>query len=409
MRTFISLFIVGIVIALALLVAILNDPGYVRISVGHWLIESNLWVMVTLNLILITVIIFALQIKGVLTNSSKSIFTRLGLSGAQRANTNTEKGLLAALEGNWKQANKLLSRSASNSSKPVINYLAAAHAANKFGQVKDAELLLKKAYEDTSDSDFAIGIVQAQIQFEQQKYEPCLATLLRLKKQQSSHPSILKLLKNVYLKLEDWQQLVNLIPALRKELKMSEDKSNTLELLAWNKLFIQKSDEILNTAEQAPSAEALAILWKKLPKNLRFDTSIIKIYAEQLIRIKHEPECEALLRKLLAQHWHDELISLYGTVKGNAPSEQLITAENWLKERPQNAALLISLGRLSLRNKRWNKALEYFEASNNLQNSLESQAEICRLTLHMNPDENQHMLVFDALIQSLNLPELPMP
>ena len=201
MRTFISLFIVGIVIALALLVAILNDPGYVRISVGHWLIESNLWVMIALNLILIIAIIFTLIIIVKLTKSGKSIFAILGLSGNQRASTNTEKGLIALLEGNWKQANKLLSRSASKSSKPIINYLAAAHAANKFGQVKDAEQLLKKAYEDTSGSDFAIGVVQAQIQYQQQKYEPCLATLLRLKKQQNSHPFVLKLLKKVYVKL----------------------------------------------------------------------------------------------------------------------------------------------------------------------------------------------------------------
>jgi len=409
MRTFTLLFIVGIAIALTLLVTILHDPGYVRISIGNWLIESNLWVMIALNLIFISAIIFTLQIKGTLVKSSKSISSRLGLSGAQRANTNTEKGFLALLEGNWKQANKLLSRSASKSNKPIINYLAAAHAANKFGQVKEAEQLLKKAYDHTSDSDFAIGIVQAQIQFQQTKYEPCLATLLRLKKQQNNHPFVLKLLKKVYVELEDWQQLVNLIPALTKEVKMSEEELSTLEHLAWNKLFIQKSDEILNAAKQLSSTETLATLWKKMPENLRFDTSIVKTYAEQLIRLNREPECEVLLRKLLTQHWHDDLIILYGIVEGSDPSEQIITAENWLKERPNNAALFISLGRLALRNKLWDKALEYFEASKRLQTSRDSHAEICRLTMHMNPPEKLHMQAFDGLIQSLNLPELPMP
>ena len=49
MKRLFLLIIVGALIALAMTYALSLDPGYVRISVGHWLIETNLWVMASPN------------------------------------------------------------------------------------------------------------------------------------------------------------------------------------------------------------------------------------------------------------------------------------------------------------------------------------------------------------------------
>jgi len=409
MKRILALFIIGISIALVLSFAVQQDPGYVRISIGNWLIESNLWVMLVANLLLIAALIALLNLKRRLSSSRKVLSAWLGKSGNNRANQNTENGLMALLEGNWGNANKLLSRSANKSKKPIINYLAAAHAANELGQIKDAELLLKKAYDSTPDSEFAVGIAQAQIQFQQAQFEPCLATLLRLKKQQANHPFVIKLLKSVYLKLEDWQQVIELIPALKKETKIDTKALSELESLAWNKLFVQKADELDHRSQQDSATEILASLWRTVPDHLRFETSLVETYAHQLIRLKQSPTCETLLRKVLKKDWDDRLVSIYGTVEGSKVSEQLIHAENWLKERPNNAILLLALGRLSLRNELWGKALEYFEASKRLHESRENLAELCRLSMRMKPARNNIQTEFEALIQSLSLPDLPLP
>jgi HemY protein len=216
------------------------------------------------------------------------------LFGATRAQKNTEKGLIALLEGNWRHANHLLSRSASKSETPLINYLAAAHAAHELGDIKEAEKNLKKAYENTSDSEFAVGIAQAQIQLQQNQLEQCLATLLRLKKQQINHPFVLKLLKTVYLRLEDWQQLLNLMPALYKNTQANDVALLALEKSAWEKLFVQRTDELVQQNNLSSSAEVLAAMWKKIPDELRFDALLIEIYAKQLIRLKSDHECDGL-------------------------------------------------------------------------------------------------------------------
>mgnify|MGYP000078829824 CR=1 FL=1 len=406
MKRIFSLIVFGLAIAVMLSLVVSQYPGNVRITLGQWLIESNLWLMLGLIVfVFYTMSLFLRMLRGV--RYSKGLFRRmLRPFGATRAQQNTEKGLIALLEGNWRHADRLLSRSASKSDRPLINYLAAAHAAHELGDIKEAEQHLKKAYENTSDSEFAVGIAQAQIQLQQNQLEQCLATLLRLKKQQESHPFVLKLLKAVYLRLEDWQQLLNLIPALLKNTKTNDVELLALEKLAWKKLFVQRTDELVQQNNQHASAEILAAMWKKLPDTLRFDALLIETYVKQLIRLKSDHECEVLLRKVLSKHWDDKLVTLYGVVQGKKPSEQLINAERWLKQKPNNPALLLALGRLSLRNELWGKALEYFEVSNRLLPSSESFAELSRLSLKLNKSDKTLQV---GLIESLALPDLPLP
>jgi len=406
MKRILSLIVFGLLIAIALSFAVSQDPGYVRITVGHWLIESNLWVMLGLNIVVLCSVNIAFRLFRGLRHSKGLLRRVLGPSGATRAQQNTEKGLIALLEGNWRHANRLLSRSANKSETPLINYLAAAHAAHELGDIKEAEQHLKKAYENTSGSEFAVGIAQAQIQLQQNQLEQCLATLLRLKKQQVNHPFVLKLLKTVYLRLEDWQQLLNLIPSLHKSMQANDVELLALEKLAWEKLFVQQTDELMQQQNLNSSAEILAAMWKKIPDKLRFDSLLIEIYAKQLIRLNSDHECEVLLRKVLSKQWDDKLVALYGVVQGKKLSEQLINAENWLKQKPNNPVLLLALGRLSLRNELWGKALEYFEVSNRLLPCSASYAELSRLSLKLNKNDQT---LQTGLIESLALPDLPLP
>ena len=409
MKRLLVLLIVGIGLALAVSIMVSHDPGYVRVSYGNWLIESNLVIASLAVLILFVALIWLLGFKRRFVSSSKNIASWFGRSSQSRANAKTEKGLIALLEGNWGVASKLLSRSAAKSHNPIINYLAAAHASNELGQTKDAELMLKKAYDSTTDSDFAIGIAQAQIQFQQAQYEPCLATLLRLHKQQAHHPFVLKLLKSVYIKLEDWHNLIKLTPALQKDAKLSPDEIKSLESLCWNRLFEQKTEELINRAQHDSANDILASLWQSVPSSLQFDPKLLETYASQLVRLKCDQECETLLRKALDRKWDDRLVRIYGLVAATSTSEQLIHAEQWLKSRPNNADLLLALGRLSLRNELWGKAQEYFAASNKLHANEESLAELCRLNLRLNGSKIPEQDAFEGLIKSLDLPTLPLP
>ena len=140
------------------------------------------------------------------------------------------------------------------------------------------------------------------------------------------------------------------------------------------------------------------------------DERRIKVgHAELLAAAGDEAQAETLLRKVLRNHWSDELIHLYGRICGTKPDEQLLVAERWLQDRPNNPDLLLALGRLSLRNELWGKAREYFETSLHLRRSQETLAELSRLNAHMGDEEASMRLLMQGLVKETGLPELPMP
>jgi HemY protein len=112
----------------------------------------------------------------------------------------------------------------------------------------------------------------------------------------------------------------------------------------------------------------------------------------------------------LKSNWDNQLVLRYGLLKNTDASRQLLRAEGWLKERPGNSALMLTLGRLSMRNKLWGKARDYFDSSLKIQGSPEACAELARLLAHLGEHElSTEYYQRGLLMTAATLPELPMP
>ena len=61
--------------------------------------------------------------------------------------------------------------------------------------------------------------------------------------------------------------------------------------------------------------------------------------------------------------WDTELIELYAECLGNHVNRQIECAEVWLKSHPNDAQLLLTLGKLCTHCELWGKAQNYLEAS----------------------------------------------
>lgn len=407
MKRIFLLLLIATLIALGLGNWLQNDPGYVLAEIAGWRIESNMLVLLLATVFAAFVAYCLISVIKLFLRGSSSVLSRFTGGKEAKARKRTNAGLLAYLEGNWREAARLLKRSAIYSDTPLVNFLAAARAQHEQGNYKEAEQLLQQAYEQSKDAEFPIGIAKAQMELDQNQLESALATLIRLKAIQPHHPFVIKLLRNVYMRLEDWKQLIQLLPELRKQEYVDQAHLDTLEEEAWSKVFSQQAEELERNNDKDQAPQSLAELWKQLPESIRYDEEIIAAYADQLMRLGHSSEAETLLRKMLNKHWSALLINRYGQVEGRDLQEQLLAAENWLRERTNDAALLLALGRISLRNQLWGKAHEYFLASNQLNHSKESYAELCRIEKFLDsPQGSAHL---DGLIQSLALPDLPMP
>jgi HemY protein len=117
-------------------------------------------------------------------------------------------------------------------------------------------------------------------------------------------------------------------------------------------------------------------------------------------------EIETYLRKT----WSDDLIDKYGKFDFSDEAQQLAHAEGWLTARPNNSVLLLALGRISMRNKLWEKAREYFEASSRIYGSAEVYGELSRLTKGLG-DFDASEKYFASYVELIGdgLPKLPMP
>lgn len=406
MRRLFFFIVLAVFIAALIVYGISHDTGYVRISYGHTLIESNVWVLAALNLIAITAIILAYSVIKNFGKGAGSIVRWTRIRPKRKANEETEQGLLSFLEGDWEKSQKLLTRSARHTRMPIVNLLAAANAASQRGLQKESSQLLKQAHDVTGGSELAASLTQARLHLENGRHEAALAVLIRLKKAHPKHPYVTTLLIKTYTELEDWEHLVTCF---------EDDTARQLELDVnferdvWSKLFASYAAKLKREKSQENLADILSELWKRIPSKLRFNEQIIYAYTRELLTLELDQEAEVILRKALETSWSENLIDAYGQAKGKDKKEQLLRAEMWLKERPNSPRLLLAAGRLSLRCELWGKAVEYFTASQTQQSSLEACAELYRLSARLKKPEQETRSLLNNLMHHVNLPDLPLP
>ncbi|WP_101758473.1 heme biosynthesis HemY N-terminal domain-containing protein [Oceanicoccus sp. KOV_DT_Chl] len=402
-RLLIAVLIVLIVSAL-LVAAIEYDPGYVLISYGLYTIESTVWVGLGAFIVLFALCYgFFSVLRRAITGSS-IVSNWISGRGFRRSQQQTTKGLIAFIEGNWQSSRNILVRAAAKSETPLINYLIAARASHALGDDKKLKEYLTKAEASASGASIAVGLTQAELQLRSGSYEQSLATLTRVRRNAGKHPHVLLLLKQAYQGLNDWQELLKLVPELKKYKVLSPEQLTALELTA-------SKNSIIETAKLRNDVTAeLHKLWKMLPKTAVKNSDVVAAYAERIIAAGEMVEAEKLIRKQLKKDWNIKLVDLYGRVEGEDAGKQLLHAESWLQERNNDASLLLCLGRLSLRNSLWGKAREYFEISLKLEESGDTCAELGRLLACLGEHEKSNEYFQQGLMLATHgLPQLPLP
>ncbi|WP_417329420.1 heme biosynthesis HemY N-terminal domain-containing protein [Halomonas cupida] len=402
MRKLILLIVLGLALGAVLGQLMESAPGYWLVRVGDTSLQTNFWFGLIILLAIFIVLHFALR---VLMRMSRPVSRYKVWNSRARNRTamkRTVRGLVALAEGRWKRAEKALVKAADDSSTPLVNYMSAALAAHYQGRYEQADTLLKRAHLSTDGADPAVGMMQAQLMLDRQQYEEALAILTRLDRHLPRHPQVLKQLKQAYISVSDWDGLRRLLPRLADQQLIAREEREVLEFQAYREL-------ILKETRNPDDIERVRNLWADMPEHLRANIELIALYTEALVQGGQQVIAERLLRHSLKDHWDSRLVLRYGLLGVDA-SRQLVTAEKWLQERPNDPDLLLTLGRLALRNAYWDKAKEYFEASQRQRPSGEVCAELARLYANLG-EHNKSQLYYRQSVELLDksLPSLPQP
>ena len=390
----------AIAVPAALLVR--EDSGYLYAAYGHWSLETSLAFFLLLLALAFGVFYLSLRLLARLWAIPRRFNAWDQRRSARRARRQLIQGLVESAEGRWAQAEKTLLRLVDDAEIPLLNYLAAARCAQQQGAHERRDRYLHLAHESTAGADVAVGLTQAELQLGHDQYEQALATLNHLRDLAPAHNHVLGLLQLAYRRLGDWPRLRELLPELRKRRVLDEEALSELE--------IQLYQGLLEQAAANPQAEPLAEAWAQVPKGLRSRPRVLKPYVAALGERGQPEPAEPLLRAAIGQTWDEPLVRLYGLLVGPDPAKQLITAEAWLPDHTQSAALLLTLGRLSLHNRLWGKARSYLEAGIEFGAGPEACRDLARLLECLGEAERARALYRKALEQAAGpAPELPLP
>jgi HemY protein len=368
----ITLVLIGAVGA-ALLV--MKDPGYVLLSYGHWSAETSLSFFVLALLVLYMLLHYLGRFLHGAWVLPRRVHAWRGERHGRRARISFSRGMVALAEGRWKAAEKELLRHVRDADTPILNYLAAARAAQELGAVERRDEYLHQAHESTPASALAVGLSQARLQMDQQQLEQALATLSHLRTVEPDSAYVLRTLMSVYTTLKDWTHLRELLPDLRRRQVLSAPEARDLEL----RLHL----ELLRQVSAGHDVHALRKFWDEAPRHLREEQALVLAYGRALRTLGAGAEAEPLVRTALRRQWNPQLVYLYGLLDGEQPARQLAAAEAWTKDHGKDPVLLLTLGRLCVRNRLWGKARIYFESSIGAGPSLEAYRELGALLEHI--------------------------
>ncbi|MGQ9424896.1 heme biosynthesis HemY N-terminal domain-containing protein [Gilvimarinus sp. F26214L] len=386
-----------------------NGSGYVLISLGGTTVEMSFWTAVFILLgILLALYLLVRLIVGfihLLTGGANQLMSVSGKTVQRR----TARGLVEFIEGNWAQSRKHLLKSARKSDDPLINYLAAARSSYELGNEEEAFDLLHKAQQSSATSGLAVALTQARMLLAANKYEQCMANLERAREIAPQHPVVLELLQKTYQQLEDWRSLQKLMPDLRRHKILPASELSRLEVQLYAALLDKAGTKAkLQSAQDGPAT--IEDEWMAMPAPLRKKVDLQKVYVRQLLKVGAEAKVESFLRRELKKTWDESLVATYGRVEGKDVQKQLLVAEHWQQEHPGDAVLLLTLGRLCLRNREWTRARDYFESSLKLRKDPDTYAELARLLAHQGEHTKSTEYYQQGLLMTTaGLPKLPMP
>jgi len=383
----------------------LSDSGYVLIAWQQSSIEMSLMLAVLLLLFGSVIAVIAFELVFGVFGLRALVEKWLQQRRYHHAQHSLSKGMASLAVENYSQAEKHFLRSAQLAVDSLPAYLAASQAAQAQLAMQRAEDYLVLA--ETSANRLTVELARVRLWISSGQWEAAASRLKNLYSHERKEPVIAELLLESLLKLQSWQDMMDLLPALSKTLTGSRLNAQLKEAYQRSLYWLAQTG---NRVDKVSTLKRLRDFWGTLPSFIQQDGDIVQSYAEAIMTIGFEEEAEALVRTTLMQQWHNGLVVVYGRIRYSQPEQSLQIATEWLKKHPQSPVLLLTLGRLSLQNRQWLEAKMYFEQSLTLHKSTETYAEFVRLLQHLNDPEAGHYFIagLNQLVTK-PLPNLPLP
>jgi len=343
--------ILGGAVALSLVAG--SNDGYVLLVQPPYRMELSL------NLLVILLVVGFFSLHGLLRLISYTLRLPQSVRDYKQAKRQKEahaallEGLHALAEGRYGKAEKAAARALELGEDAGLSALVAARAAHKLNHQAKRDFYLAEAERLAPQAVVARLLSQAELMLDDGENQLALHALRQLEKIEPRHIPALRLELKIQQRLGNWEQVLNLLATLEKREALSPIQLRELQGNAYRQLL----------GRRAGNREELLAYWKKIPDDDRLDPRLAQAAAQTFVQAGDDHTAAQAIEMSLTREWDSNLAALYGDCAGDDPLKQLQQAEYWLKSHHDDANLLLSLGKLCVRQELWGKAQSYLEAS----------------------------------------------
>ena len=400
MRKLLLIFVLALLVGAAGIWLLQQGSGYILISFSGTSIEMSLWTGIALYLFFTGLLVWLLLLVRWLSGAG-GFQQWWGSRRGARHTSKTTQGLLLYAEHDWQKATQLLSQAADKSVMPEVNLLFAARAAADNDDIKRAQQLLERLKLSYPKSGVAADKLLAELLVIEERFDAALQLLKALYADKPADRAILRLLSDIYYLTEDWSSLEKILRDLKHYGALTEAAVGNLEMEVYSNLlstFI--ADPEMSELDQQAQLQRL---WDRVPKGLRKASEIVCAYADALEQVNETGVVQPLLIKALNNEWQPELVERFGLLAGAVPEKQLMLAEKWLLSHPDDADLLLALGRICRRLEFYGKARDYLVTAVGLNSCPQTYLELAELLSTMGDEAGSAEMYRNGLLVGLAL------
>ncbi|MEW6118750.1 MAG: heme biosynthesis protein HemY [Pseudomonadota bacterium] len=369
MRWLVSLLIV-VVLAVGLAMAGRYDPGYVVLVYPPWRLEISFISFVLLLTALVVGGVVLLRLAALTLNLPSIVQAQRERRAARKRDENFVGGLRAFTEFRFQDAEQALGQWQGDDARMGVARVLAARAAQEMRAPVQRESHVREAGEH--GAALAAQLLEAEACLESKDATGALAAIQQAKSIAPQHTALLRLELKARQMTGQWDEVERLLDALAR--------SNALEPALATQL--RRAAYAENLKRRAEDDRALLEYWKKVPAEFKADPFVARAAARAFMQRGGHDTALDVLEAALGREWHEDLVALYGEVRGSSPTRQIEQAEKWLHAQPRDAHLLLTLAQLCSVQQLWGKAQSYLEASLAIAPSTEGHVRMAELRAH---------------------------
>ena len=367
-------FLLWILAAIAIAVglaaaAVRLSAGYVQIVLPPHRIELSLVLVMALLLAAFALAYLGMRLVAAMLTMPRHVREYRQARRGRKAHAALTGALHEFFSGRYARAEKAAATAMELGEQPGLAAMLAARAAHELREPARRDAHLAKAAEHLPADDIMKVITEADMLLEQRRAADALGVLQALPQK---HTAGLRLELKALQLSKEWEKSLPVIDQLEK--RKVYDATQAGEM--------RRSALAHQLKRRATDVSALEDAWRKVPEALRRDTRVARAAAEGFIALQSHDRAADIIERSLEQTWDSELAGLYADSAGaeGGALRQIERAERWLAAHPGDAPLLLTLGRLCVREKLWGKARNYLDASLSLEPSY--QAHLAAAQLH---------------------------